>query len=58
MITGINESKVLTEHTSCEWKCNFDGRKCNSNQNWNNDRHCVCERDLIWNPATSRYEND
>ena len=25
MITGINESKSLTEHISCEWKCKFDG---------------------------------
>ena len=34
MITGINESK--TNHISCEWKYKFDGRKCNSNQWWNN----------------------
>ena len=32
MITGITESKTLTEHTSCECKCKFDGRKCNSEQ--------------------------
>ena len=24
MITGINESKTLTRHISCEWKCKFD----------------------------------
>ena len=36
MITGINESK--TNHISCEWKCKFDGRKCNSNQWWNNNK--------------------
>ena len=30
MITGINESKTLTKHISCECKCKFDGRKCNS----------------------------
>ena len=30
MITGINESKTLTKDTSCEYKCRFDGRKCNS----------------------------
>ena len=29
MITGINESKTLTKHISCECKCKFDGRKCN-----------------------------
>ena len=32
MIKGINESKTLTKHISCECKCEFDGRKCNSNQ--------------------------
>ena len=42
MITGINESKTLTKHISCECKCKFDGRKCNSNQKWNNDK-CRCE---------------
>ena len=31
MITGINESKTLTKHISCECKCKLDGRNCNSN---------------------------
>ena len=30
MITGINESKTLTKHISCECKCIFDKRKWNS----------------------------
>ena len=30
MITGINELKTLTKHISCQCKCRFDGRKCNS----------------------------
>ena len=25
MITEINESKTLTKHISCEYKCKFDG---------------------------------
>ena len=29
-ITGINESKTLTKHVSCECKRKFDERKCNS----------------------------
>ena len=37
MITGINESKTL-KHVSCECKCKLDGKKCNSNQWWNNDK--------------------
>ena len=32
MITGKNESKTLTKHISCECKCRFDERKCNSDQ--------------------------
>ena len=32
MITGINESKTLTKHISCEYRCKFDGRKCNPDQ--------------------------
>ena len=35
MITEISESKALTKHISCECKCRFDGRKCNSDQWWN-----------------------
>ena len=38
MITGINDSKTLTKHISCECKSKFDGRKCNSNQWWNKDK--------------------
>ena len=40
MITGTNESRTLAKHISC--KCRFDGRKCNSDQWWNNNK-CLCE---------------
>ena len=33
---GKNQSKIVKKDISCEWKCKFDGRKCNSNQKWNN----------------------
>ena len=64
MITGINESKTLAKHISCECKCKFDERKCNSDQWWNNDkckceckkRH-VCEKNYVWNPAACSCEN-
>ena len=54
MITRINESETLTKHISCECKCKFDGRKCNSNQ-WQNNNKCryeckkhqICEKDYI-----------
>ena len=63
MSTGINDSETLTKHVSCACKCRFDGRKCNSNQEWNNDKfrcECkkhICEKDYIWNPATCSCEN-
>ena len=37
MITGTNELKTLTSY-ACEYKSKFDGRKCNSNQKWNNGK--------------------
>ena len=63
MITGINESEILTNHILCECNRGFDERKCNSDQWWNNDkcrckckkRH-VCEKNYIQNPATSISE--
>ena len=72
MITAINDSKTLTKHTTCESKWNFDGRRRNSNQNWNNDKcrckrentveHQACEKDYMWNPVTwtgkNGWEND
>ena len=42
MIAGINELKTLTKHVSYKCKCKFDGRRCNSDQWWNNDK-CRCE---------------
>ena len=42
MITGINISKLLKNHTKCKCKCKFAGRMCNSNQKWNKDQ-CLRE---------------
>ena len=64
MTAGINESKTLAKDISCECKCRFDGRQCNSNQWWNNNKYwcdCkkthVCGKDYVWNPATCNCEN-
>ena len=35
MIKEIYESKILSKHISCECRCEFDGKTCNSRQNWN-----------------------
>ena len=42
MITGNNESKILTKDISCKYKCRFDGEKSNLDQWWNNDK-CLYE---------------
>ena len=42
VVTEVNEPKILTKHISCKCKYKFDGRKCNSNQKWNNNK-CRCE---------------
>ena len=61
MITEIDESKILTKHISCECKCKLDGRKCKSDQWWNNNTcRYECkkrENDSILNPATWSCEN-
>ena len=45
MITaGINELKTFTKHISRVCKCKFDGKKCNSNKKWNNNKcRCKCK---------------
>ena len=55
--------KTLAKHVSYECKCKFDGRKCNSDQWWSNDKVNVgvktsfCEKDYIWNPCTCNCQN-
>ena len=45
MITEINKSKTLTKHISCECRCKFHGKKCNSNQWWDNNKFlCECKK--------------
>ena len=58
---------VVTKHVSCKCECNFDNKKCYSNQKWNNDKclcecknpkeHRLCEKTYIWNPATCNSKN-
>ena len=55
MIKGINQSKILTKHLSCECKCKFDGRKCNSSQWWNNDK-CRCECKICHRSGSRDFE--
>ena len=38
MIIGINGSKSLAKNISWECKSRFNGKKCNSDQGWNNNK--------------------
>ena len=42
MITNKNEAKTMTKHISCDCKCKFNSKTCNSNLKWNNEP-CQCE---------------
>ena len=66
MVRGTKESKHV-KHVSWKWKCNFDGRKCNSKQKWNNgkcqcecknsEEYDLCKKDYIWNAITCSCKN-
>ena len=42
MITNKDEAKVMTEHTSCDFKSKFNSATCNSKQKSNN-KMCQCK---------------
>ena len=44
MIKNKNEARTMTKHISCDCKCKFNSKACNSNQKWNNKTcHCECK---------------
>ena len=55
MITGINESKTLTKHTSCQCKCKFENI-IQIKSGVTIVKHNICEKDYIWNPAIRSCE--
>ena len=67
MIVRTNESQTLIKHISYACKCKFHGRKCNSNQKWNNGKcrcrhknrkeHYLCNKYCIWNSDTCSCGN-
>ena len=63
MITGINESKILTRHISCKWKWKFDETTCNPIQWLDNYKYrCECKKhirkeDCVRNPSICICEN-
>ena len=64
MTTRAYEAKTLVKHISCDCKCKFNSKTCNSNQKWNNEtcqceckRYRTCKKDLSWNRSTCICEN-
>ena len=64
MITNKNEAKAMTKHISCDCKCKFNSKTCNTKQKWS-DKTCKCEcknykcgKDYNWNPSTCVCENN
>ena len=64
MIIRMHETKTLVKHISCDCKCKFNSRTCNSNQKWNNDKcqcecrkYRTCKKNYSWNPSVCTYEN-
>ena len=65
MIANKDEAKAMTEHISCDCKCNFNSTTCNSKQKWNNKtcqwecrNYCKCKENYRWNPSTGICENN
>ena len=45
MIRRKSESEILAKDISCKCKCRSNGKQCNSNQWWNNDKYlCECKK--------------
>ena len=41
-MSGINKTRFLVQHDSCECKCGLNEIACKPNQIWNHDE-CQCE---------------
>ena len=56
----------MIQRHSCECRCDFDGRKCNSRKKRNkyqcdckkHIRHRTCKEDHVWNPRKCACECD
>ena len=48
ILTGIDESRTLTKHVSCQCKCKFDGRRYNLNYWQNNENANVSVKNIMY----------
>ena len=53
---GVNETKFLVQHESCERKCGLNESGCNSKQKWNhNECRCECKELDDWGTCKNGY---
>ena len=67
VITGINESKTITEHIICKCECKFDSKNITRIKNGITinvgvsvkiQKNIICaKKNHIWNPATCSCKN-
>ena len=59
LMSGVNETRFLVQHDSCECKCGLNESVCSSKKKWNhNECRCectelddwgFCEKGYMWN---------
>ena len=55
-MSGVNETKFLVWHESCECKCRLNESLCNSKQKWNHDEcWCECKELDDWSSCKDDY---
>ena len=63
LISNKDEVKAMTEHISCDCKCNFISTSCNSHRKWKNKtcqcqyKNYKCNEGYSWNCRTCICEN-
>ena len=56
LMPGVNETKFIVQHESCECKCELNESVCNSKQKWNaNECWCGCKELLDWSSCKDGY---
>ena len=66
LVSGVNETRFLVQHKSCECTCRLNESVCNLKQKWNhNECRCECKElddwssrknDDMWNRSTYECE--
>ena len=56
LVSGVNETRFIVQHESCECKCGLNESMCNLKQNWNRDEcRCDCKELNDWGSSEKDY---